>query len=65
MSLNICKCGNEFEATAEEKLLGAIFSEDICCSDCFEKLKAEDEFHAVTVNGVPLEEYLGDYGKGK
>jgi len=56
--MEICECGNEFEITAESKLIAAIFSQDIKCPDCINKLNIIKEESSILVNGLPLSEYL-------
>ncbi len=54
-------CGKDTELTPEEKILSAIFGKnEILCTSCAEMKDAIDN-PTITVNGVPLEDYVGDY----
>lgn len=49
-----CNCGNE--CTAEQRLLAAIFGGEVKCTNCSEAEVSNST--EITVNGLPLEEYL-------
>lgn len=55
----LCSCGNK--CTANQRLLTAVFGGEVKCTNCseVEVLKRT----GITVNGVPLEEYLDKTGR--